>query len=149
MHRLIRPSSKSQYHAVRFDVVERQKTGDLVLRDADDTLSTFMKNGIPDAGAFRNGMGEILEQVRGEHPNRAIRIYGQMVDLLWKRGRQEDAIRLEVLWNELADSHLFSLLCGYGVGSFYKAVGLDAVCRQHTHVLSADGLPDDKLDPVS
>ena len=41
-----------------------------------------------------------------------------MVDLLWKQGKTEAAIRLEVLWNNLADSHVFSLLCGYAIGNF-------------------------------
>jgi hypothetical protein len=43
-----------------------------------------------------------------------------MVDLLWRGGQAEAAIRLEVLWNELASTRTFSLLCGYAIGNFYK-----------------------------
>jgi len=66
-------------------------------------------------------------------------IYGQMVDLLWKDGKHDVAIRLEILWNQLANTQRFSLLCGYTVGSFYKDAHFDDVCGQHTHVVAADG----------
>ena len=66
---------------------------------------------------------------------------GQMVDVLWKNGQQEAAIRLEVLWNHLANSQAFSLMCGYAIGHFYKDASFDHICGQHTHVLSADGKP--------
>ena len=59
-------------------------------------------------------------------------------------GETDAAIRLEVLWNELASTHTFSLLCGYAIGNFYKeASRLEEVCRQHTHVLGAHVLPID------
>jgi hypothetical protein len=69
------------------------------------------------------------------------RIYGQMVDVLWKEGRQDAAIRLELLWNELANAQPFSLMCGYAMGPFYKNASFDEICGHHTHVLSADGQP--------
>lgn len=68
-----------------------------------------------------------------------LRICGQMVDILWKNGQRDAAIRLEVLWNQLANTEAFSLLCGYAMGQFYKDANFDAVCRQHTHLISADG----------
>ena len=48
-------------------------------------------------------------------------------------------MRLEMLWNQLAMTHDFSLLCGYAMGSFYKDAGVADICNQHSHVLSADG----------
>jgi hypothetical protein len=64
-----------------------------------------------------------------------------MVDVLWKDGRDVAAIQLEMLWNRLARSHQFSLLCGYAMGSFYKDAHVMDVCRQHTHLVSSDGTP--------
>jgi hypothetical protein len=68
-----------------------------------------------------------------------VRIFGQMVDVLWQRGERNAAIQLEVLWNELAQTEAFSLLCGYAVGHFYKHAAFEQVCAQHSHILSADG----------
>jgi len=62
-----------------------------------------------------------------------------MVDILWKEGKRDLAIRLEMLWNQLANTQRFSLLCGYTVGPFYKDAHFADVCRQHTHVVAADG----------
>jgi hypothetical protein len=121
------------------DVVEFQQNGNFAMFDAEEMLSTFMKNGKPNAGAFRYGMCELIRTVCRDRPNCTVQIYGQMVDLLWRAGQQEAAIRLEVLWNHLARTRAFSLLCGYAMGSFYKDAHLDEICSQHTHVISADG----------
>jgi hypothetical protein len=46
------------------------------------------------------------------------------------------AVRLETLWNQLAQSHAFGLLCGYSMGHFYKDAAHQEICRLHTHVSS-------------
>jgi hypothetical protein len=121
------------------NVVELQRSDDLILLDAQETLSTFMTNGTPDAQRFRNSMCDVITRACRGRANCTVRIYGQMVDLLWAKGQREAAIRLEVLWNGLANTEAFSLLCGYAMGHFYKDANFDEVCRQHTHVISADG----------
>ena len=124
------------------DVARARHFGDLVMLDAEETLSTFICNGAPDKLLFERNVGDLLQQTvrgRGRTPLRA---YGEMVDVLWRRGQTDAAIRLEVLWNELATLHSFSLLCSYAIGNFYKETSkLDDVCRQHTHVLGSDVIP--------
>ena len=61
-----------------------------------------------------------------------------MVDVLWQDGLTAAAIRLEMLWNQLAMTHDFSLLCGYAMGSFYKDAGMRDICAQHSHVIAAE-----------
>lgn len=79
-----------------------------------------------------------LHQV-GRGRKKTIRAYGEMVDVLWKDGMTAAAIKLEILWNRLANTHDFSLLCGYAMGNFYKDASIDDVCHHHTHVVSDDG----------
>jgi hypothetical protein len=122
-----------------FDAVELQRSGALVLLDAEDTLAAFMIDGSPDSDRFKKRMGDVITAVPGNREKSTLRIYGQMVDVLWKNGHSDAAIRLEMLWNQLAASQHFSLLCGYAMGHFYKGAGWDRVCEQHTHVLSAEG----------
>jgi signal transduction histidine kinase len=65
-----------------------------------------------------------------------------MVNLLWTDGNPEAAIRLEELWNDLASTHSFSLLCTYAMGNFYKAADghpFEEICRRHGHVIPAEG----------
>jgi hypothetical protein len=122
-----------------FDAVELQRSGALVLLDAEDTLAAFMIDGSPDSDRFRKRMRDVITGVTRNGEKSTLRIYGQMVDVLWKKGNSAAAIRLEVLWNQLAASQHFSLLCGYAMGHFYKGAGLGEVCEQHTHVLPAEG----------
>jgi hypothetical protein len=42
------------------------------------------------------------------------------------------------MWNQLAHTHEFALLCGYAMGHFYKAAAPRELHDLHTHV-STDG----------
>lgn len=121
------------------DVVELQRSHDLLLLDAKETLSTFMSDGKPDPNKFRDQMCQVVAKVCRGRPNCTVRIFGQMVDVLWQQGERDAAIRLEVLWNQLARTEAFSLLCGYAMGNFYKDASRDDICGQHSHIVSADG----------
>lgn len=121
------------------DVVSLQRAGNLVLLDAEDTLATFVANGKLDANAFEDGMCAVITRACRGRTDCTVRIYGQMVDILWKDGEQKLAIRLEMLWNKLANTRTFSLLCGYAMGPFYKNANFNDICRHHTHVVCADG----------
>jgi hypothetical protein len=121
------------------DVVSLQQSDDLVLLDAADTMSSFMANATLDARAFHDSLCAAIARAYRGRTDCTVRIYGQMVDMLWKEGKRDLAIRLEVLWNQLANTRRFSLLCGYAVGSFYKDAHFRDVCAQHTHVLGGEG----------
>jgi hypothetical protein len=116
-----------------------ERDGELVLADASEMLDTFMVGGAPDAARFRASIVPIIQKAHRARPAGAVRVYGEMVDVLWKAGQPAAATRLETLWNMLATSHAFSLLCGYAMGSFYKDGAIEGICSQHSHVLSARG----------
>ena len=121
------------------DVEQAQRIGDLVLLDAEESLATFMVGDTPDRNSFESHVGGVIERVLAGRSQTVIRAYGEMVDLLWKDGRPEAAIRLEVLWNSLAIKYGFALLCGYSMGNFYKqAEQFREVCALHTHVIEPE-----------
>jgi len=115
-----------------------QAAGDLLLLDAREVLSTFMVDGMPDAALFNLHIPMALDQLCRGRKDRTVRAYGEMVDVLWQGGLTAAAIRLEILWNQLALTHDFSLLCGYAMGHFYKDAGMRDVCAQHSHVIAAE-----------
>jgi len=122
---------------LRADSFERQ--GSLWMLDARETLESFMDGRTPDPEKFHRVIGSVLHLAK-RRDRGAVRAYGEMVDLLWKEGNPEGAIKLEMLWNKLAGMHQFMLLCGHCVGNFYKQVGgfdISDVCHQHAHVLPA------------
>ena len=100
----------AELRARELNIKALRETSSLVVLDAQKTLDRFMVNGQPDATAFAETATAAIDMAghRGRTP---IRAYGEMVDLLWKDGRDVAAIQLEMLWNKLARSHQFSLLC--------------------------------------
>lgn len=111
--------------------------GRYVTLDAADTLSLFMVNGWPDERLFLKAIGDI---VRKAARGRRIRIYGEMVAVLWAEGRREAALRLEQLWNTLAEQCTFFLLCGYPASAFQdeeEAPALQKIYACHSHRLGA------------
>jgi signal transduction histidine kinase len=125
-----------------FDVEGAARRGQLMLLDARETLATFMIGATPDAERFRTTVGAVLEAAGKRGGRRSVlRLYGEMVDLLWRDGNTDGAIRLEELWNELANTYEFQLLCAYAMGNFYKASDAErfqTICRQHTHVVPTE-----------
>jgi hypothetical protein len=120
------------------NVDQAQKTGSLIVLDAAKTLDMFMEDGMPDAQRFESTVGKLIGDMLADRRDRVlIRAYGEMVDVLWKKGNSDAAIRLEMLWNRLAQRYGFALLCGYSMGNFYKETkGFEAICREHTHVVA-------------
>ena len=121
------------------DPVALEGPASLVLFDAEEMLDQFMRDGAPDLGQFRGAMAPILRTLSAAHFGTRIRAYGEMVDVLWKQGRTVAATRLEMLWNDLARSHDFALLCGYAMGNFYKGAAVEGICAHHSHVVSSTG----------
>lgn len=73
-----------------------------------------------------------------------VRIFGEMVALLWDAGLAEAAVEVEVLWNELGRQHSFSLLCAYPAESASGERHLDAlteVCAAHVAVAGLPAAP--------
>jgi hypothetical protein len=121
------------------DVERLQSDGDLILLDADAVLTQSMVEGMPDGTRFHDLMIANIERACKGREDCVVRAYGEMVDVLWKRGLTAAATRLELLWNQLAQTHQFSLLCGYSMGNFYKDAAQEEICRHHTHVLRDPG----------
>jgi hypothetical protein len=114
--------------------------GLLTVLDAAATLAEFMEAETPSAPAFEHVVGGVLDAVADRFPRREIRAFGEMVDLLCEQGRLDAAVALEELWNELARTRRFSLMCGYHLDVFDRAAQrtpLPQVCRLHSHVMPA------------
>lgn len=122
------------------DIDRARRSGDLVVLDAQKTLDLFMVGDTPHAESFESSVGRVIDDLLKNRSERTlIHAYGEMVDVLWKQGRMDGAIRLEMLWNRLATRCGFALLCGYAVENFYtKTKAFEEVCRQHTHVVPVD-----------
>jgi hypothetical protein len=119
------------------DVPAALERGQLVVLDADDCLKTFMVDDMPDRPAFVATITTALERVRAAGYPR-MRLYGEMVNLLWQRDALEAAGRLEELWNELLAAERLPLLCAYRIDNFDRYAhrhALTAIGKTHTHMI--------------
>jgi excisionase family DNA binding protein len=122
--------------------------------DAAATLRAVMDGGVPDAGRFRATIGGMLR--RAGAGGRRVRAFGEMVALLVDEGNPAAAIRLERLWNELLQTHAFSLFCAYPIDYFTgESLGtlLGDVCAVHSRAIPAESYTalsdaDDRLRTV-
>ena len=114
-----------------------RRRGQLALFDAHEMLGRLMKGDMPDWQEFRQSIGRILESVQAFGQTSA-RVYGEMVDILWRDGRVNAAIRLEEYWNELARHYPFSLFCRYFVDTYDARsydMPLHEIGRTHSDVI--------------
>jgi len=107
--------------------------------DASETLAMFMRDDRPDPQAFGAALGPlIVEAARDGGP---VRIFGEMVALLWDEGNVAAAIDLESLWNGLAHEHPFTLYCAYPIAILQDddLAAAKQVCDRHSGVVSLSG----------
>ena len=113
--------------------------GRVTFLDARKMIEQFMNGAMPDDDRCISVIGGVLEEAAGSAPR--IRAYGEMVDLLWRDGNAEAAIRLEELWNDLGTLYPFTLLCAYPIANFYKESDsrlFAHVCSTHARVFPAE-----------
>ena len=93
-----------------------------------------MVDGTPDPARFRENVVGLLERV--SDAGREVRVYGEMVALLWEAGHVSSTIALEDLWNELVAEFGFSLFCGYPISGFdvQSRSAFEHICGQHSAV---------------
>lgn len=123
-----------------WDVAAARARGNYVPLDAATTLAGLMVDGVPQREAFRR---LVVPVVAGGDPAGDVRIFAEMVTLLWAEGDVVGALGLEELWHELADSYPFASLCGYPSHAFAGEEGIaryQQVCDAHKVVLTTDGV---------
>jgi hypothetical protein len=120
-----------------FDANQAKRNERLQVLDARETLAAFAPAGRVDAAAFAAVVGDAVTKACGGRPDCPVRVYGEMVDLLWRQAHVGNAIRVEALWNALARTHRFDLYCSYRVDDIASQIGdphIHAICDEHTFV---------------
>lgn len=119
---------------------ELPETGDGLLTwlDAGETVDALLVEGRPDADRFDALVGRTLDDVAGRFPGRLVRAFGELVDILVRRGERTAAAELEELWNGALAVRNVSLLCGYHADPFAvdeQVTLFPTVCAAHTRML--------------
>jgi hypothetical protein len=113
----------------------------MTVLDAEEMLSRFMRDGMPDPPTFLGLAGDVVGRARagGRYPR--VRLWGEMVNLLWERGNVTASMKLE----ELYDKHVgkkdgVATMCAFLMDNFNTDI--------HARMLPALGMNHSHLVPV-
>lgn len=127
--------------AAGVDVAAAEADGTLSIIDAVEVASSLMTEGRLDFETFEGVVARPVRQA-GEG-GRPVRIYGEIVAVLWEGGNVPAAIELESRWNQLSAQIPFALFCAYPskiVSGPGIADSFAEVCLLHSEVFA--GAPD-------
>ena len=141
------------------DTAKASAQGRYIVLDASDTLPRFMVNGTVDESRFDAIIGGVLNQAKKVVHGKDCRIavFGELVALLWAQGKPQEAIRVEQLWNDLAKTYSFSLLCAYPITGFDNERHIEPflkMCGTHSGVVPSEsylglGSEEDRLRSIA
>ncbi len=120
--------------AMGLDPEEPPVAGHLLLLDAEQTLRSFTTASGFDQDRFVASVGQRVIDAGAD--GAPVRVFGEMVGLLWEDGDVQGAIALEAMWNDLITRFGFDLMCAYPASLIESSslVEVRAVCDQHSSV---------------
>jgi DNA-binding NarL/FixJ family response regulator len=134
-----RDSLLSRLQACGLDIDSAIEQRRYIALDAAETLSTLLLGDQLDAARFLETASNLVTTAAkasmGEHPR--VAVCGECEPPLWMLGKGEAAIRLEQLWNEIAERFDVDILCGYPLSSFHgeqSSEMYERICAEHAAV---------------
>jgi anti-sigma regulatory factor (Ser/Thr protein kinase) len=106
-------------------------SGQYITLDAEAIHNALPRGGHIDRQDFQSLVGQALDDLSSHW--RSFRVFGEIVDLYWRRGDGHLALELEACWNRLRAGSPFPLLCGYELAA---GESTDAVHGCHDLVVS-------------
>lgn len=98
-----------------FDAEDLTRRGRLIVADAHELLARFLRDGRPDREILQQIVEEFTKAVASSSPSAdaELRVWGEMVDILWREDRRAAARSLEAFWCEAVRESPARLLCSY------------------------------------
>ena len=116
------------------DTEKLQRAGRYIPLDAELALERICLGGRVNSRRFFEWIGHIISNASNSWGR--VRVFGELVSLLWLQGRREEALELEGFWNDLAKVYSFVLFCGYPPGQHETECPCFAqVCEAHSMVI--------------
>jgi PAS domain S-box-containing protein len=138
-----RAELERQLSANGLDTAKASIQGRYLVLDATETLAKLRVDGSLDETRFTDTVGQVLVEAEMAiaHKQGKVAVFGELVALLWTEGKPAEAIRVEQLWNDLAKSHSFSLLCAYPIAGCNNERHIEPflkMCGEHSSVIPSE-----------
>ena len=108
-----------------------RQIGQYLSLDATELLAQFMDNDLPDWQRFLSAIEPVV--LFTQQTNAPVRLFGEMVALLWQQNNLSGVLLLEKFWNRLASMHKFSLYCAYPLLHFDTSLHGEALAEISRH----------------
>jgi hypothetical protein len=117
------------------DVARSRREGRYVELDAPATLADLVVDGQLTSARFERVVARRVAELAAS--GAGMRVFGEMVALLWEAGEFNLALDLEDRWNALLEQVPLPLLCGYPLSAFdtpETTARFHDVCGRHSRV---------------
>jgi MEDS: MEthanogen/methylotroph, DcmR Sensory domain len=124
------------------NVEAARKRGQMTVFDAEELLSRFMRDGMPDPPTFLDLAADVVREARagGRYPR--VRWWGEMVNVLWERGNVAASMKLEDLFDQyVAKKDGVAIACGFLMDNFdsdIQARMLPRLGTNHSHLIPVE-----------
>jgi MEDS: MEthanogen/methylotroph, DcmR Sensory domain len=125
------------------DLPAAAAAGRYLTRDARETMASLMAGGWPSPAGFWQTINPLIQRAAATAP--PVRVFGEIVALLWESAQLGAALELEALWSELTAHYPFGLVCGYSAGTIGgrdRGDALAELCEVHAGALGSAPGPD-------
>lgn len=101
--------------------------------DAEALLEGLLVNGEIDRSRFDDTVQGIIKDIKHEL-NSSIRVYGELVALLWGQGNRKAVVELEKLWHDFCTQGTICLFCAYPKRNFRQDAieSIQDICSCHS-----------------
>jgi len=123
------------------DVDAARERGQLTVVDADELLPRFMRGAMPDPPVFNAVFTEAVRQARAKGNYQNLRVWGEMVDVLWERGDVSASMNLEDLFDQLCKRTDIAIFCSFLMDNFNDDIHAQMLPRlgtNHSHLIPVE-----------
>ena len=130
---------RPRFEAQGVDVEAARHRGQMTVLDAEEMLARFMRDGMPHPPTFLGLVSDVVVQARagGRYPT--VRLWGEMVNVLWERGNVTASMKLEDLYDQCVAKKLgVSTVCAFMMDNFnpdIQARMLPRLGMYHSHLI--------------
>ena len=135
----LRQAVISKMDGLGLDVQTFKSQGQIKFFDAEFLLLSFLIEGELEDSAFQEFIGLPIQAAQLKFGK--VRAFGEMVNVLWKKGQYDTAMQLEDFWNDLSKKLEFSLLCSYSLDNLDPNAyddSLELICKCHKHLVPVE-----------
>ena len=118
-----------------------RKRGQLTVVDADELLPRFMRNAMPDPDIFPGVFEDVVEAARDAGGYQKVRVWGEMVNVLWERGDVDASMNLEDQFDQLIKKRDIAVFCSFLMDNFNDDVHARMLPRlgtNHSHLIPVE-----------